>query len=285
MRYELKNEFVVIWGVSVILILVAGFTELQTLRIALGLPFVLLFPGYTLVAALFPGREGLSGLERLMLSLGLSVIIVALGGLILNYIWGIHPHTVFTCLFLFITAMSVLGWCRRRRLLPHERFYIVFHLSPGILSARSCPDRALVLAVAGAFIFALGSLAYVWSASGVGERFTEFYILGTSGRADDYPRVVRPGEVSHLILGIGNHEHQASVYRVDCRINGRLEWRLGPIRLGHNERDERLVSFSARSEPGEMKVEFYLYRQGEADFIRILHLWVTVVEPEKVDKL
>jgi len=62
----------------------------NVLRIVLGLPFVLFFPGYTLMSALFPKREGMSGIERVALSLGVSIAIVPIIGLILNYtIWGI----------------------------------------------------------------------------------------------------------------------------------------------------------------------------------------------------
>jgi uncharacterized membrane protein len=283
-RWELKNEFAVIWGVSAILLVIAGLTELQIPRVVLGLPCILLFPGYVLVAALFPGKKGLSGAERLALSLGLSVVIVTLGGLILNYGLGIYPVTVFGYLFLFITCLSVLGWHRRRRLPAEERFCIVLDLDPkSRISSRA--DRVLVLALAGALLFASGSLAYVLSAPAVGERFTEFYLLDTSGRAENYPREVRPGEACRLILGIANHEHRDAVYRVKCLVNGHLEWRLGPLRLAHGERVERLVSFTSRSEPGEMQVVFYLYRDGETEHLRALHLWVKVVEAESEDGL
>jgi uncharacterized membrane protein len=46
---------------------------------------VLFFPGYTLISALFPRKDSLSGVERLALSFGLSIAVVPLIGLILNY--------------------------------------------------------------------------------------------------------------------------------------------------------------------------------------------------------
>ena len=49
-------------------------------RIVLGLPFVLFFPGFVLNLALFPGKEGMGGIERMALSFGLSIAVVPLIG-------------------------------------------------------------------------------------------------------------------------------------------------------------------------------------------------------------
>jgi uncharacterized membrane protein len=69
----------------VFLILVIAFVPDSPLRIVLGIPFILLFPGYTLICLLFPGKRDLDGVERLALSLGLSIAVVPLIGLALNY--------------------------------------------------------------------------------------------------------------------------------------------------------------------------------------------------------
>ncbi|MBE0467178.1 MAG: DUF1616 domain-containing protein, partial [Candidatus Desulforudis sp.] len=81
-----------------------------------GIPFVFIFPGYTLLAALFPGGDGPGALERLMLSVGLSVVILIVGGLFLNNGFrGIDEFAVFAYLFVFVTAMSILASYRRWR--------------------------------------------------------------------------------------------------------------------------------------------------------------------------
>lgn len=60
------------------------------LRYVLGSIFVLWFPGYTLVKALFPTRE-IDSIERIALSIGLSLAVVPIVGLLLNYTqWGIR---------------------------------------------------------------------------------------------------------------------------------------------------------------------------------------------------
>ena len=73
------------------------------LQIALGLLFVLFFPGYTLLSALFPRQGSLSGIERIALSFGLSIAVTPLIGLILNYTpWGIRIYPVLISVTVFI---------------------------------------------------------------------------------------------------------------------------------------------------------------------------------------
>src|SRR5258708_19924598 len=57
--------------------------DIALIRI-LTLPLVLVLPGYALTAALLPNRS-LGVAERLMFSLGLSLAVVILGGLALNW--------------------------------------------------------------------------------------------------------------------------------------------------------------------------------------------------------
>jgi uncharacterized membrane protein len=144
---------------------------------------VLFFPGYSLIAALFPKKNSLGGIERLALSFGLSIAVVPLIGLILNYTpWGISLYPILISLVSFIIAMSAVAWYRRLGLPPEERFQIRLRPSPlpspGSQVRRSLWDGLLtvllVLAVAGA----IGTLAYVITTPKVGEKFTEFYILG-----------------------------------------------------------------------------------------------------------
>jgi uncharacterized membrane protein len=61
------------------------------IRYILGSAFVLWLPGYTLVKALFPSKKTLDTIEAIALSIGLSLAIVPIVGLLLNYTpWGIR---------------------------------------------------------------------------------------------------------------------------------------------------------------------------------------------------
>ena len=67
-------------------------------RYGFSLVFVLFLPGYSLIKALFSSKE-LDNIERLALSVGLSLALVPLVGLLLNYTpWGIRTTPVTFCL-------------------------------------------------------------------------------------------------------------------------------------------------------------------------------------------
>jgi uncharacterized membrane protein len=71
----------------------------NVLRIIIGLPFVLFFPGYALVAALFPKKGDLGSIERVAFSFGLSIAVTVLVGLILNCTpWGISLYPILLAL-------------------------------------------------------------------------------------------------------------------------------------------------------------------------------------------
>ena len=55
------------------------------LRTALGLLLVLFLPGYALTGALLPAKKDMDGIERALFSLGLSIAVVPLMGLGMNY--------------------------------------------------------------------------------------------------------------------------------------------------------------------------------------------------------
>ena len=68
----------------VLLVVIITLFEASFLSVILGLPFLLFFPGYMLMAALFPGKSAAESIERVTLSFALSVAVVAAVGFILN---------------------------------------------------------------------------------------------------------------------------------------------------------------------------------------------------------
>jgi len=80
-------------------------------RYILGSIFVLWLPGYTLIKALFPQKE-LDNIERAALSMGMSLAIAPIVGLLLNYTpWGIRQTPIIISLlaltFTFATAAII----------------------------------------------------------------------------------------------------------------------------------------------------------------------------------
>ncbi len=96
------------------------------LRIILGLLLVLFLPGYSLIAALFPRKDDLDGIERIALSFGLSIAVVPLLGLALNYTpFGIRLVPILVVLSVFTVSLAVVAGVRRQGLPEGERFVVV----------------------------------------------------------------------------------------------------------------------------------------------------------------
>jgi len=108
------------------------------------------------------------------------------------------------------------------------------------------------------------------------EKFTEFYILNSAGKASGYPSDLEVGSPAEVILGIVNREQESVYYVIEIIVDGVKVDELGPILVEHRGRSELPVSFVA-DKPGEhQKIEFLLYRQGQAEFDESLYLWVDV---------
>ena len=279
-----------LWLIGILTILLAvviAFSPSTIARIILGLPFLLFFPGYTLIVALFPKKESLGGVERLALSFGLSIAVVPLMGFVLNFTpWGIRLYPILISLAVFILAASGVAWYRRGKLAPEERFRVSFNIRLPSWQGQSMPDKVLSVVLAVAIVGAIGTLGYVVATPKVGEKFTEFYVLGPDGKAANYTTELKVGEEGRVILGIVNHEQERVSYKVEVWINGeQAELRVGEedrdeirVDLEHEEKWEKEVGFVPQKAGEKQKVEFVLYKDGEPYFEEPLYLWVDVEE-------
>ncbi|MCS7120861.1 MAG: DUF1616 domain-containing protein [Candidatus Bathyarchaeota archaeon] len=94
---------------------------LAFLRYALGSIFVLFLPGYALIEALYPRGDELSPLERLALSIGLSLALVPLVGLVLNYTpWGIRLDPTVSALSILTGGLLLVSSYRKYLLYRSE---------------------------------------------------------------------------------------------------------------------------------------------------------------------
>ncbi len=122
-------------------------------------------------------------------------------------------------------------------------------------------------------------LGYVIAMPKEQERFTEFYILGLSGKAADYPKEIRLGEAGAVIVGIVNHEHKVVNYRVEIKINGVKNNEVGPVVLANEQRWQEVVTFTPTTAGDNQKVEFLLYESdGTEPRLKTLYLWISVTE-------
>lgn len=103
---------VVVVTAAIIFVIPEDFLPFSLIRNALGIVFVLWLPGYTSIRALFPHRvpikastENLETIERIVLSIGMSLAIVPIVGLLFNYTpWGIR----LTPIVLSLMALTIV---------------------------------------------------------------------------------------------------------------------------------------------------------------------------------
>ncbi|MCS7108346.1 MAG: DUF1616 domain-containing protein [Sulfolobales archaeon] len=91
---------------------------LKYVRYVFGTIYVLFIPGYVTVEALYPRERDLTPLERLAFSIGLSLALVPLIGLLLNYSpWGIRLTPVMITLTAYSILTAAVGLYRKRQAL------------------------------------------------------------------------------------------------------------------------------------------------------------------------
>jgi len=252
-------------------------------RIIFGLPMILFIPGYALIAALFPGKDDLDPIERAALSFGLSIAVVPLIGLGLNFTpWGIRLVPILVSLTIFVLIMVLAAHFRRLKLEENKRFdvkfkeiYISFKQQI-FIHHENRTDRILTIILFISIIATLVMLVYVIVTPKQGEKFTEFYILGMDGKARGYPVNLTVGKTDSVIVGIVNHEYEDVNYKLEVKLNEDI---LGNknIVLAHNQTWEELVNFTPQHAGERMKLQFLLYaRENFTEAYRNTHLWVNV---------
>jgi len=278
-------------------------------RILFGIPLVLFIPGYALIAALFPAARDLDGIERVALSFGLSIAVVPLTGLVLNYTpWGIRLDPIIVSLSLITVSLCLLAQYRRAQVPEDERFVVPFQEIRNALvteffpqSGSSRTDRILSIILLVAIIGAIATTVFVIVVPKEGEKFTEFFILGEKQKAADYPTRLVTGTNSSLYIGIGNHEYRPVNYTVetyfvkmtfDENTNASTLHAMDridrfPVQVAHNQTTILPYTIMPVAAGDYNRIEFLLFNETIPDdgitgterinqSYRDLHLWVSV---------
>jgi uncharacterized membrane protein len=301
--------FIAAWMIATVGCIYVPVLNQSFFRIIFGLLMILFIPGYVLIVTLFPGKDDLEGIERLALSFGLSIIIVPLIGLVLNFTpWGIRLDPIVISLVAFTAVIIFLAQYRRSILPPEQRFIVPIRETLESIRVeiyehrQSRNEKILSIILILAIIAAVGTFIYVIAVPTEGEKFTEFYILGPGGTANDYPTRFTVGQEQTLIIGIGNHEYRNVTYTVetillhetfDPTTNTSIISAYQPLDsftalLVHNETKEFPYHFTVNDQ-GYNRLQFLLFNETvpAADITgsarvdtsyRDLHLWI-MVEP------
>lgn len=310
------------------------------LRVPLGLAFVLFVPGYAFVAALFPeagdapaepdavensaaagtegslwptaDRSGIDGIERVALAFGLSIAIVPLIGLALNFTpWGIRLVPIMVAVSAFTLCTAVVAAIRRRQLPPDERFRVPYRrwYASGrreLLEPDTRADAALNVLLVAAIVLAVGSVAYAIAVPPAGEQFSAIYILTEDDDGDlvaaDYPEELVRGESAEIVLGIDNHEHRTVDYTVvvveqavesegnETVVTDQRELERFETRLAHNDSWHHAHEIEPTMTGEDVRIVWLLYvDEVPADPSREnteyhVHLWLDVHDANETQR-
>ncbi|MCL9814037.1 DUF1616 domain-containing protein [Natranaeroarchaeum aerophilus] len=287
-------------------------------RTILGLPILLVLPGYALVSLAFPGgtdetrpppgsEESSVGLlatgvpgwyERLALSVGMSVALLPLFGLVLATTpWGFSAGPVLVSLAVFIVVVMLGGVARRVQLPEEERFQYPGAASDTSLFPEGSPvDGVLNAVLLASVILAMGAVAYGLAAPQLEAGSTEVQLLTETDDgelvAGEYPEAIPPGESAEMIIGVTSDGTESSTYTVVIEAQHveedgdelavLEEAELGRLQLTP-EPGERATQETTISPPmaGEnIRLNYYLY-EGDApedadSETADDHLWITV---------
>ncbi|MEN4017610.1 MAG: DUF1616 domain-containing protein [Methanobacterium sp.] len=136
-------------------------------------------------------------------------------------------------------------------------------------------DRKISLILIIMLIAAVAATIYIIVNPNPGEKFTEFYILGTDGKAGNYPSNLTAGQTGNLTVGIVNHEQSTVTYNLVIKLNDK-QLKNENITVLNNEKKE--IPFSFRASAGaNQKLEFLLYKLPDNSAVyRSLNLNVNV---------
>lgn len=282
-------------------------------RTPLAMGLVFFVPGYVISVSLFPaggsrltarlggaGQErGITLLDRVIVSVGLSLSAVVLGGLLVDALPPTLSPSVVLGTLVVLTAVALPLAVYRRRGVPHHARYAPFE--PAAFGSRDrSSSRTHTLArllLAATLLFAGVALIQAGGAAEAGT--TELYFLEGPEEAPDggesYPLNLSVDEPRTFGVGVGNLEGHTVDYTVIGEIQpaagGEGDVRVEDGEAFHRERltvddgeTRPLNATVSPSEPGEYRVVYLLYdgeppaepRVSNAD--EEVHLWVTVEE-------
>jgi uncharacterized membrane protein len=205
------------------------------------LPLVLLLPGYALVSALFPNRS-LGVLERLVISLGLSLIIVIIGGLALNWTpFGLRASS-WTVLLAGITlAASAVALVRRRG----QEISTLGWLGVGDIGLTL--RQGLLLGLAALIVCGGVAVSIIGTSRQSYAGFTQLWILPAGGANAE--NAVR--------LGVSNMESTAMEFRLAVNVDGNVVKEWPSIDLEPNEKWEATLVLLPTGPVARVEADLY----------------------------
>lgn len=204
----------------------------------LALPMVFVLPGYALSLALF-AKNTLGGVERALLSVGLSIAVVIIGGFFLNLTpWGLQPFTWLVLLVGITVLVGLVGLLNRRAPVWMARRTLRLEI----------PGRA-VLVFAAALVLLLLALrvAQLPSPANVVEGYTALWLVPSN-----------PTNPDVVELGLSSAELETVSYQLKLQVNGQTIQEWNPITLAPGKPwQQTYVLPSSKGAPQQVRALLY----------------------------
>jgi uncharacterized membrane protein len=216
------------------------------LRAILAIALVIILPGYTLMAAMFPVRA-LDTPERLLLTIGLSIAVAVAAGFVLNLTpWGLRAAGWAAVLSVITVVASGIAFVRRD------------HLS--IVNVNNCSLRlsirdGLLFGFAAVIVFVAMQGARVEALRSQSSNITQLWLLP-----------VQQSDRAAVQIGVKSIESIPARYKLRLVVGGRVLYEWTSIALQPNEQWEQTIALPP-DQGAAGRVEAILYRLDAPDVV------------------
>lgn len=291
--------------------LVVPVEEPTVLRAVAGLPLLLFLPGYALASALFPAksdavatrvtavwqpeRHAISTVERIVLAVVGSVVVVGISGILANAVVGVHLLPILAIVVAITLLTSLFAYTQRLQLPEHQRFSPFQSLAgpagPGLPSSAT---GWLLLVVAVLSLVVVGASG-VMAVGPDGDGVTEFYVGGVTENntiaMGEQPTNLTVGESATHYVVVEQRQPDAANYTVVAQLaggaDGTTQSELGRYEMNVSGTGHAVqaVDVTLDSVGTDRQVQYHLYdgaapEQASADTaLRSLAVDVSAEEP------
>jgi uncharacterized membrane protein len=255
---------------------------------AFSFAMVTFVPGYAFTLAMFPGKAGMDRAGRALVSFALSLLAAFLSVLMLNMASKANDMGLLMAILAMPAIVFTLIANRGRKNIPPEvRFSIDVDSVVRRARAQLFPSNGkslnmgLVAVLIIVLTLSIGVMAYIVVAPPPDDGYTEFYLLGPDGTADNYPVKYSLGDSRPVIVGVVNNEGRDMAYDLVITLNdnGMKTIFSEKFTVADKKTWENTVSLVPDRAGDRMDMEFLLYANDNmtAPCSR-LHLWVNVTD-------
>lgn len=276
--YKNLDMFIIsVWIIAAFAFIMTPTLENSPIRTILGIPMILFIPGYILISVLFPKKDDLDIVGRIALSFGLSIAVVSILGLILNFTFGIRLISILMVLCIYTIVLVFATIYKRRELSEDVQFSIqldgIFNAINDGLRPKNRSDLVVTIILIFTMMLAIGMMYHAIVTPKVGEKFTEFYVLNSSGKTYNHSDL-RFNSSLTLLIGVTNHEHSPVNYTIQVALDKNI-LTSRELTLNHDQIWENYVTLLPEGNEHGDKLELLLFKENDLKTpYRSLYLWM-----------